>query len=112
MNHCDVAATEPHGHCGYKNERVIIQVFKDFFFWEGQLCKQIIIIQQDQVYDGSVNTVPQELGGDAQRSLYKEVTFQLGLVGCMGVYQADKMGEVILDSENRACNRGMKSGAN
>lgn len=55
--------------------------------------------------------MPQELGGDAQRSLYKEVTFQLGLVGCLGVYQADKMGKVILDSENRACNRGMKSGA-
>lgn len=98
-------------HCGYKNECVIIQVFKDLVFWEGQLCKQIIIIQQDQVYDGSMNTVPQELGGDAQRTLYKEVTFQLGLVGCIGVYQADKMGKVILDSENSTCNGGMKSEA-
>lgn len=50
---------------------IIIQIFKNLVCWEGHLCKQIIVIQWDQGYDGTMSIVSQEFQGDAPRSLYE-----------------------------------------
>lgn len=39
----------------------------------------------------------------------EEVIFELGFVGRVEVYQVDKIGKGILDSENNICSRDAKS---
>lgn len=57
-----------------------------------------------------MNTEPQELwrGSKLREVFTEEVTLKVGLVMSERVYQVDKSGKVILDSENSTCNRNMK----